>query len=341
MYRLLAFVMIFSLSLSAMAQLSDETTDIFIFTVLGDSIAEEPLLVKEEVVEINWGITTVTFDDDTVYRRFIIDSRLVSEGWDTLSQPSFWQRVMVLSEDSAFINIAENRQILETILARDYLRLSQEKKDEYKREILSKYDLPSSTRIFVTTGKQHFYKFRNTFNNINQSICVFLENGVDPWYAQTILLIESPDKLQKSTAGAYGPFQLMRSVAKKYGLTVNNLVDERECVELSAMAASKLLKYVCIPEAKRLLRRYNLTYCEDQLWFRLLVLHVYYAGSGNVGAVLDAIQPLEGGSGLIASMWRTSAKGFKNASQNYSQVALAAIMELHRIVYHECIDISY
>ena len=57
------------------------------------------------------------------------------------------------------------------------------------------------------------------------AIDIFEENHVDPWYTQSILLIESPAKISYSNAGAYGPFQLMKK-SQEMGLTVNNTVDE-------------------------------------------------------------------------------------------------------------------
>jgi len=56
------------------------------------------------------------------------------------------------------------------------------------------------------------------------------------------LLIESPNKLQKSFVGAYGSFQLMKNVAIQIGLKVNGYVDEREDFNKSAWVASQLIK---------------------------------------------------------------------------------------------------
>ncbi len=42
---------------------------------------------------------------------------------------------------------------------------------------------------------------------ISRGIEQFIINDTDPWYAQAILMIESPGKLAYSNAGAYGPFQ--------------------------------------------------------------------------------------------------------------------------------------
>jgi len=60
----------------------------------------------------------------------------------------------------------------------------------------------------------------------------------------------------------------------------------------------------------------------------MLVLHTYHAGAGNVMAALNKLQPTEGGMQLLQQLWQTEAGGFRNASQNYSQIALAANLRL-------------
>ena len=192
--------------------------------------------------------------------------------------------------------------------------------------------MAAEEKVFMTTGKNDFYHFNAVIPSISKGIEVFNQNGVDPWYAQAILMIESPGKLAKSNVGAYGPFQLMKAVAIKQGLTVNGAIDERKDFEKSAWAAGKLIKNICIPEAKRILNGHNLSYNENDLWFRLFVLHIYHAGSGNVSQVVNAIQPTQGGQDLITQMWQTKAGRFGNASQNYSQLALASFLVLNEML---------
>jgi hypothetical protein len=189
--------------------------------------------------------------------------------------------------------------------------------------------LDTNSKLLVTTGKRFFYDFDKTSKNFQKGIDAFIANGVDPWYAQGILLIESPNKLQKSNVGAYGPFQLMKSVARKYGLKVTRHLDERANFERSAYAASSLLKSICVPRAKAMLDSLKITYSEDELWFRLLVMHVYHAGAYNVQKALFACQPCNGGMDLIFSLWKTQTARFKIASQNYSQLVLAAMLEMN------------
>ena len=48
------------------------------------------------------------------------------------------------------------------------------------------------------------------------------------------------------------------------------------------------------------------------------------------------MKPDYGGMWLITDMWQTEFGGFKNASQNYSQVALASNIILEEIIYRKC-----
>lgn len=265
--------------------------------------------------------------------RFINDSILYTEGWHTLPQTKFWQQVMLLSPDSAIVNLASNRKVLDKISVKDWNKWSENQQLCYKDSIRRYHQLADSAMIYVTAGKRDFYEYKKVIPTISKSISVFEQYGVDPWYAQAILLIESPGKIStKSNVGANGPFQLMKSVAIQQGLTVNKYVDERTDIERAAYGASRLLSRICIPRVKTMLDSAHLTYNETDLWFRLLVLHAYHAGSGNIGGVIKKINPCEGGMDLMQTVWRTTYGGFKNASQNYSQLALAAFCNFDKLV---------
>ncbi|OFZ09923.1 MAG: hypothetical protein A3D92_21490 [Bacteroidetes bacterium RIFCSPHIGHO2_02_FULL_44_7] len=263
-------------------------------------------------------------------------SALISEGWQDLAQPQFWKQIMKLAPDSCLVNIAANRVVVARMSNADWNRQTEDQKNLYRDSIRTLHGLDAEARIFVTTGKNDFYKFETVYPDLSRGVEEFERYGVDPWYAQAILLIESPGQLKKSRAGAYGPFQLMPAVARNQGLTVNKVVDERENFERSAFGASRLIKTICIPEAKRILNAHNLSYSENDLWFRLFVLHVYHAGSLNVGAVVAKINPQTGGQELIREMWQNTAASFGNNSQNYTQLALASQLILHDMVHATC-----
>lgn len=268
--------------------------------------------------------------------RFIQNKSLYEEKWDTLAQPTFWRELMKMGEDSALLNIGASRHIIKKIAVKEWNALQEERKNVLRDSIRTYYGLSADARIFLTSGKKHFYDFHKVLPSIEKGIDVFKKNGVDPFYAQTILLIESPNKLQKSPVGAYGSFQLMKGVAIQMGLTVNNSVDERKDFDRSAWAASQLIKTVCIPETNKILKEKNIAISENELWYKLLVLHVYHAGAGNVKKAIEVINPTVGNMELITTLWQTEAGAFRNASQNYSQLALASLLELDALIYRSC-----
>ena len=265
--------------------------------------------------------------------RFYNNHQIFSENWDTLGPARFWQEVFSLPHDSMIINVASLRQPLYRLPASEWHCQTETEKSLYKENLCIAHNLETSTSLFVTGGKRFFFEFRKVLPMISTSIKVFEDHETDPWYAQTILLIESPGKTEISSyAGARGPFQLMPYVARKYGLVVSRTRDDRTDLTKSAAAASKLIKNICIPGARRILDQHGIPYHERDLWFRLLVMHVYHAGAGNVAAVVNKIKPQQGGMELIRSLWVNEAAGFKNESQNYTQIALAAMIRFDRLV---------
>lgn len=252
--------------------------------------------------------------------------------WDQLQHPKFWQQIMILSPDSVLVNVGATRQIIAKMSNKDWHTQTEIQKTLFKDSVRTLLGLSADERINVTTGKNDFYRFDLVFESLPKGVSAFEQFGVDPWYAQSILLIESPGRMQKSSVGAYGPFQLMPSVARSMGLTVNRSVDERKDFMRSAYAASQLLKRVCIPSARHIAEGAGLTVDEQAIWFRLLTMHVYHAGALNVKAVVNAIGQVASGEELIQKMWVTSAASFGNASQNYSQLALAAHIQLSQII---------
>lgn len=274
-------------------------------------------------------VVGVCLPSEDVSKDYVFDKQLYTNRTDTFPQVIFWRRVMNLEKDSAVINIYQNRQILNIVHNKTWQHLSDTQLKYYKDTLKVLYNLPDTTKILITTGKKYFYDFNNTSQHFDKGIKAFIDNNVDPWYCQAILLIESPNKLQKSNVGAYGPFQLMKGVAQLFGLKVNKYVDERADFERSAFAASSLIKKVCIPKTKEMLSAYSIPFDEHDLWFKLLVMHSYHAGAGNVRAVINAIAPQKGGLELIQKMWQTKAASFGIASQNYSQLILAAMLEMN------------
>ncbi|MDX2172381.1 MAG: transglycosylase SLT domain-containing protein [Bacteroidota bacterium] len=266
----------------------------------------------------------------SINENYIFDNDLYNLGIDTVAQVKFWRNIMNLNDDSALVNIASSREVLNKVEVKSWSLRNDSIRTVYKDSVRLAKQLDSTQKILLTTGKKFFYDFNKTSQNFDKGIHCFIENGVDPWYAQAILLIESPNKLQKSNAGAYGSFQLMKDVARLFGLKVNKQIDERADFERSAYAASSLIKKVCIPKAHKMLDSLKITnQNENELWFKLLVMHVYHAGSYNVEKALFSFMPTQGDINLIYNLWHASTAKFKNASQNYSQLILAAMLEMN------------
>lgn len=282
----------------------------------------------------------ITVKKDTFEYHFVNTHDLFNDKWHVLPQPLFWKEVMKLPPDSCVLNVARTRQILRKESLENWDKLTDEQKELARVKLREVYKLDSAERIFMTTGKSNFYQFELVYPSIKRAIEVFKENNTDPWYAQAILMIESPGKLKKSVAGAYGPFQLMKSVARSHGLRVDKDVDERKDFDKSAYGSAHLLRTSCIPEAKRIMRKFDVNVTpqmEHQLWFRLLVLHNYHAGAGNVENVLTyVVKPNCGCQSVITQIWQSSYGKFGNSSQNYSQLALASLLVLDEFIVKEC-----
>lgn len=246
---------------------------------------------------------------------------------DQCPQVIFWRRIMNLHQDSCLVNVHCERKILATMYAPVWSSFEGDNKQKMLDSFRNMHGILDSPRIVGTMGKSFFYTFEKIAPKIPVGMREFEKNGVSGWYAKAILLVESPNQLQKSAAGAYGPFQLMKGVAKNYGLKVNRKKDERKNFNRSAYAASQLIKTVCIPYAKQMLDAKGISYREDDLWFKLFVMHIYNAGAGNVRGALDSISNPGEGIELIKQLWTTSAGRFQSSSQNYSQLILAAFLE--------------
>lgn len=281
-------------------------------------------------------IETISFIKDSNSFVFIKSPGLKLEKWGELNQPIFWKKIMKLSPDSCLFNVARTRQVLHKESAANWDLLNDDQKLLAKSKLRTLNNLDSNERIFMTTGKNDFYEFDLVYPSITRGIEVFKANDTDPWYAQAILMIESPGKLKHSINGAYGAFQLMKSVARAHGVKVNKYVDERKDFDKSAYGSAHLLRTSCIPEAKRIMRKFNIEITgelEYDLWFRLLVLHVYHAGAGNVEKVLThVVKPNCGCQEVITTIWQSSYGSFKNSSQNYSQLALASLLVLDEFI---------
>ncbi|MEO0898331.1 MAG: transglycosylase SLT domain-containing protein [Bacteroidota bacterium] len=274
---------------------------------------------------------------DTLLQQVIQDQQLLAKGsWELLPEIRFWRKVMNLDPEYCILNNAKTREIYQIFPTAQYDTMPDVQKRAFKDSIIEKLQLPLGTRLYVTYGKKDYYKFDKILSQINSGIHEFQEMKVDPWYGQAILLIESPGAQRVSPTGAAGPYQLMPHVGRKAGLIMNDSIDQRADPALAAKAAAGHIRNICIPHARRMLQARRVKIDEESLWFRLLVMHVYHAGARNVGGAIRKIPYKYQGMDLIQRLWHTTYRGFGNASQNYSQIAVAAMLELNRIVDNEC-----
>ena len=264
-----------------------------------------------------------------------------TEGWDTMAQIKFWRRIMRLAPDSGLVNAASSRTIMGTIRMDDYLQLNTDKRDSFKQNWAEKHGLPAHDRVYITSGKNWFYNPKNIAPKIKRAIELFDSMGVDPFFAQAVLLIESPVGNLKSESGAYGQFQLMKSVARQFGLKVDARIDEHEDFEKSAVAASRLFNEICIPYAAKMLEEAGYPYHRQSLWFRLLVMHVYHAGAANVKNALKMMPNVASGIDFIRSLWTIESGSFRNAAQNYSQLVLASYLEFNHYMMNYGMDYRF
>jgi len=288
-------------------------------------------------VPVNWqsDVIRVAAFNDTALHNMVNTNQIYEAGLDTVPQVLFWRRIMNMTPDSGLLSLACNRHIFGCFATASWDKLGDEGQNHYRDSLRKVYALGDSASVLFTKGKNDFYDARAVIPQIDRAIPIFVQQGVDPFFAQAILLIECPGKTLKSNVGANSSFQLMKSVAIQMGLKVNKSVDERKDFDKSAWAAAKLLNTVCIPYTRSMLEKRGIAYNENELWFRLLVLHVYHAGAGNVDKALNVIDPCDGGMDLIQALWQTKAGAFGKSSQSYSQLALSALLELDSVTGRE------
>lgn len=274
------------------------------------------------------------YETDSLYN-FVDVSDVFLEGWDSLSQIVFWQEIIEMDSLDALISTANGRKILGRLSSEYYECLNDEERQLYKDSVKKELGYKSSDKLYVTYGKNHYYRFHAVLPQITAATDIFMQQGLNPWYSQAILLIESPARLRESPAGAYGPYQLLKGVGRAYGLTIRDSIDQRSDIVLASTAAAKFIKNSCIPEARQILANRGIRVKGDPLWFRLFVLHVYHAGARTVSRVVRRMPRIKADQSFIRKLWKSSYGRFGNASQNYSQIALATLIKLEQTIAND------
>ena len=301
------------------------------------SSAHKPLKKEEEPKCLPYELTLV--DVDSNHYSYIRTPCVYEEGWDKTNEVLFWREVITTEHDSFIANVYATRQILEKV-HRDVIdSLDADGLNNLRKVMNKKYGLDSNTRVLFASGKHWFYSYTTLKSRMKDAIQIFENMGIDPFYAQSVLLIESPGSADDfSYAGAYGQFQLMPSVARQYGLTVNRYRDDRKNFKKSAVAAARLFEDACIPYARKWLTDNGFEVDEKALWFKLIALHIYNAGAGNCKAAIASIPKNLKGKEIVQRLWHTRTSRFRNEAQNYSQLALACYLEYEKDLLN--LDIS-
>lgn len=241
----------------------------------------------------------------------------------------FWKIDAELDPDSFIVVNKESREIIDIIHKKRVLDIERGGNlKELARLYGFKHKHQDSVSIKFVRGRKGFFNFDSIGPKLQEAFHIFSEFGVNPNLAQLLLLIESPNNPNAvSVSGARGHFQLMPSVARKYGLKVNRWKDERTDFSKSAKAAALLMGRYCIPQAERICKNMGFTYKQNDLWFQLLTLHIYNAGAGTVSKAVYLYKgDISNGEVLIKTLWNTKYGRFGNSSQNYSQVALGSYL---------------
>ncbi|MFM8243724.1 MAG: hypothetical protein ACKN86_13040, partial [Crocinitomicaceae bacterium] len=95
---------------------------------------------------------------------------LFNDRWDILPQAQFWKQIMTLSPDSILINVASTRQIIEKMSLRDWNKKTEEEKSLYRAEARNNLGLSEQERIYVTYGKNDFYKFKEVYPQLSKGV---------------------------------------------------------------------------------------------------------------------------------------------------------------------------
>ncbi len=241
---------------------------------------------------------------------------------------AFWKKDILLSSDSFLVVNQYDRQVFDVVHKNSVNKIERSKNLTTLGSLYGyRYNVPQQIKIKFVRGRREFFNYSVIGPKLKEAYRVFETVGADPTIAQLLLLIESPNNHRGvSHSGAAGHFQIMPSVARKYGLRVGGRFDERHNFVRSSYAAARLVKEYCVPQAKRICNAHGIEISEESLWFKLLALHIYNAGAGTVSKAVRHLPEVSNGNELIKLLWKTNVGAFQNSSQNYSQVCLASYL---------------
>ena len=283
---------------------------------------------KEETVTLNFNRDSVYVIERDSFHFISIEKDSAAQELIYSKNVAFWKKDILLSSDSFLVVNQHDREVFDVVHKNSVHKIERGKNlTSLGRIYAFKYDVPQNIKIKFVRGRRDFFDYSVIGPKLKEAHKVFQQVGADPVIAQLLLLIESPNNHRGvSHSGAAGHFQIMPSVARKYGLRVGGRYDERHNFVRSSYAAARLVKEYCVPQARRILIQNNIKIEEDALWFKLIALHIYNAGAGTVSRAVRHLESIENGNDLIKTLWRTNIGAFQNSSQNYTQVCLASYL---------------
>jgi len=295
-------------------------------------------------LDINKGKPTLMFSatDKEKYNAFLPEDHINEELFHFADDTSIkFHMKMFFSPDSIYyINDKFKRVIVDSVSMEEFKYVQERGQNNYKKwkkAISTKYGIDAE-ELFFSKGKSFHYDFDKVEEDIKKSKEIFVEEGVDPLYAELILSIESPNG-NTSSAQAKGKFQFMKETARRYGLVVNPKRDDRLDISKSARAAAQFLgdQEVII---KGYLEELGIS-IESDVYLKLLTLNSYQTGGLNIYALLKYMRDKRGlnkvDATYIREMWNTEISdvfiyrdgkkyeaSFKLQSRQYTQIAVAA-----------------
>jgi hypothetical protein len=123
------------------------------------------------VVAQTWTHEQLEVKTKNTLNRVMRSDDLFEDRWVELPQAKFWRRIMTLSPDSCLINVAKNRTILETMAFKQWRSKTEIEKAQYKATLRKTFGLDSTEELYVTTGKNDFYRFLTLDENPIDLMC--------------------------------------------------------------------------------------------------------------------------------------------------------------------------
>ena len=99
--------------------------------------------------------------------------------------------MMQVGPDWSVVYAPSSRKILNRIPTVIWKKFNRYQRYQHLQEFSKQHCVEGN--LFVAQGKSNFYRFHEVLPEMKSVIATFNRYGVDPWYAQSVLMIESPE----------------------------------------------------------------------------------------------------------------------------------------------------